>query len=86
MTTTIIMLAIDGAKGGFQVCAVAADGAVLGNRVLSRTRMAALLVKQPARVVPMEACATSHHWGWVARQHGHEVRLAPLFATVNSPD
>ena len=25
----------------------------------------------------MEACATSHHWGRVARGHGHEVRLVP---------
>jgi transposase len=52
---------IDLAKGSFQVCAVCADGAVLYNRVLSRTRMAALLAEQPACVVAMEACATSHH-------------------------
>ena len=25
----------------------------------------------------MEACATSHHWGRVAQEHGHEVRLVP---------
>ena len=29
MTTTISMLAIDLAKGSFQVCAIEADGAVL---------------------------------------------------------
>ena len=70
MTTTISMLAIDLAQGSFQVCAIGANGAVLYNRVLSQTRLAGLLVA-------MEACATSHHWGRVAREHGHEVRLVP---------
>lgn len=77
MTTKISTLAIDLAKGSFQVCAVAADGAVLYNRVMSRTRLAALLADQQACVVAMEACATSHHWGRVAQSHGHEVRLVP---------
>jgi len=40
MTTKISMLAIDLAKGSFQVCAVGPDGAVLYNRGLSRTRLA----------------------------------------------
>ena len=73
MTTTIKLLAIDLAKGSFQVCAVGADGTVRYNRVLSRTRMAEFLTC----VVAMEACATSHHWGRVAQQHGHDVRLVP---------
>jgi len=37
MTMKISTLAIDLAKGSFQVCAVGAHGAVLYNRVLSRT-------------------------------------------------
>ena len=45
MTTKISMLAIDLAKGSFQVCAVGADGAVLYNRALSRTRLATLLCR-----------------------------------------
>ena len=77
MTTRISMLAIDLAKGSFQVCAIGADGAVLYNRVLSRPRLMTLLLEQPACVVAMEACATSHHWGRVAQSHGHEVRLVP---------
>ena len=47
MTTPISMLAIDLAKGSFQVCAIGADGAVLYNRVLSRTRLMTLLAEQP---------------------------------------
>jgi len=71
------MLAIDLAKGCFQVCAVGSDGTVLYNRALSRSRLAALLAEQPSCIVAMEACATSRHWGRVARRHGHEVRLVP---------
>ena len=58
MTTPINMLAIDLAKGSFQVCAIGQDGAVLYNRVLSRTRLAALLAEQQSCIVAMEACAT----------------------------
>jgi transposase len=77
MTTKISMLAIDLAKGSFQVCGVGPEGAVLYNRGLSRTRLATRLAEQPACVVAMEACATSHRWGRVAQRHGHEVRLVP---------
>ncbi|MBD9529040.1 IS110 family transposase [Paracoccus sp. PAR01] len=77
MTTKISMLAIDLAKGSFQVCAVRADGAVLYNRVFSRTRLMTLLAEQPTCIVAMEACATSHYWGRVALSHGHDVRLVP---------
>ncbi|MCK5933793.1 MAG: IS110 family transposase [Fulvimarina manganoxydans] len=73
----IKMLAIELAKGSFQVCAVGLDGSVLYNRTLSRPRLIALLADQQACVVAMEACATSHHWGRVAQAHGHEVRLIP---------
>lgn len=77
MTSKISILAIDLAKGSFQVCAVGSDGTVLYNRALSRNRLATLLGEQPACVVAMEACATSHHWGRMAQSHGHEVRLVP---------
>jgi transposase len=77
MTSKISILAIDLAKGSFQVCAVGPDGTVVFNRAMSRTRLAALLADQPACIVAIEACATSHHWGRVAQSHGHEVRLVP---------
>ena len=77
MTTNISMLAIDLAKGSFQICALGPEGTVLYNRAVSRTRLAALLAEQPACIVAMEACATSHHWGRVAQWHGHDTRLLP---------
>lgn len=54
MMKKISALAIDLAKGGFHVCAVWATGAVLCNRLRSRTRLFALLAEQRARVVAIE--------------------------------
>lgn len=66
MTTPISILAIDLAKGCFQVCAIGLDGAVLYNRVLSRTRLAALLSERTV-------------WGWFERIEGVDAadRLPP---------
>lgn len=75
---TICILVIVLPKGSFQVCVIAACGAVIYDRALSRTRFAALLADQPCCMVAMEACTTSHHWGRVAQSHGHEVRLVPV--------
>ena len=63
----ISILAIDLAKGSFQVCGVKADGVVVFNRSVSRLRLYQLLSEQDGCVVAMEACATSHHWGRVTR-------------------
>ena len=73
----VSILAIDLAKGSFQVCGVKPDGAVVFNRSVPRPRLYQLLAEQAHCVVAMEACATSHHWGRVAQSHGHEARLIP---------
>ena len=73
----ISILAIDLAKGSFQVCGVKADGVVVFNKSMSRSRLHQLLSEQNQCIVAMEACATSHHWGRVSQSHGHEVRLIP---------
>jgi len=73
----VSILAIDLAKNSFQVCGVKANGVVVFNRSVSRTRLLRLLSAQAPCIVAMEACATSHHWGRVARSHGHETRLIP---------
>lgn len=73
----VSMLAIDLAKGSFQVCGVGADGGVVFNKSVSRPRLHHLLAEHLSCVVAMEACATSHHWGRVAQSHGHEARLIP---------
>ena len=71
------VLAIDLAKRSFQVCGTDRGGAVLFNRMLSRAKLIQLLSAQPPCIVAMEACATSHYWGRVARGLGHDVRLVP---------
>lgn len=73
----ISILAIDLAKGSFQVCGVTTSGAVVFNRSVSRTRLLQLLGAQEPCIVAMEACATSHRWGRIAQSHGHEARLIP---------
>lgn len=73
----ISILAIDLAKGSFQVCGVDACGTIMFNRAVSRPKLHQLLADQKACIVAMEACATAHHWGRVAQSHGHEVRLIP---------
>lgn len=75
--TQVHILAIDLAKRSFQVCATDRGGAVLFNRVLSRTKLQQLLSGQARCIVAMEACATSHFWGRFAQSCGHDVRLIP---------
>lgn len=75
--TQVHILAIDLAKRSFQVCATDRGGAVLFNRVLSRTRLQQFLNEQSPCIVAMEACATSHFWGRFAQSRGHDVRLIP---------
>ena len=71
------ILAIDLAKRSFQICATAPGGAVLFNRTVSRAKLEKMLGEQPACIVAMEACATSHFWGRLAQSLGHDVRLIP---------
>jgi len=75
--TDVHILAIDLAKRSFQVCATAAGGAVLFNRMVSRAKLETVLREQAPCIVAMEACATSHFWGRFAQGLGHEVRLIP---------
>lgn len=71
------ILAIDLAKRSFQVCGTDRGGAVLFHRTLSRAKLMQMLNAQKPCIVAMEACATSHYWGRVAQQSGHDVRLVP---------
>ena len=75
--TDVYILAIDLAKRSFQVCGTDRGGAVLFNRMISRTKLEQLLRSQISCIVAMEACATSHYWGRFAKGLGHEVRLIP---------
>jgi len=73
MHTTII--GIDLAKTVFQLHAEDASGKVLWTKRLRREALEPFLRKQPAALIGMEACGSSHHWGRVISAMGHEVRL-----------
>jgi len=73
----IITIGVDLAKNVFQVHGVDAAGAVLIRRQLRRSQMLRFFEKQPACLVGMEACATSHHWARELIRLGHTVKLMP---------
>ncbi|MES0151953.1 IS110 family transposase, partial [Mesorhizobium sp. M0012] len=73
----VSIVAVDLAKQVFQVHGAAAEGSVVFRKKLSRSQFLAFLSRQPACLVAMEACATSHYWGREIMKLGHTVRLIP---------
>ena len=79
------ILAIDLAKTGFQVCAIASEGEAPCNRKVTRPKLEKFLEGHSPYLAAMEACSTSHHRGRVALAAGHEFRLvAPNYASRSS--
>jgi len=70
-------VAVDLAKNVFEVVMANRDGRIVARHRLTRARFRACLETLPPTRLVMEACATAHHWGRVAQQHGHEVVLLP---------
>jgi transposase len=73
----VITIGVDLAKNVFQVHGVDVEGDVIFRRPLRRGQMLLFFKKQPACLIGMEACATSHHWGREIEALGHSVRLMP---------
>lgn len=69
-------IAVDLSKDLFEI-AVEREGRILERKRLRRKQMAAYFSEQPAATVVMEACGSSHHWGRVMRDLGHQVELLP---------
>ncbi len=78
--TEVITIGVDLAKNVFQVHGVDASGKTVIRRQLRRRQVLPFFRKQPACLVGMEACATSHHWAREIAALGHEVR--PLITDV----
>lgn len=75
MTRTVI--AVDLAKSVFEVAVSTTPGVVSERKRLSRKKFSEFIAQhQPATVV-MEACGTSHFWGRLFQELGHEVELLP---------
>jgi transposase len=75
MNSTVITVVL--AKDVLQVAIATHSGKILENLRLNRTQFQQLLVKGGPAMLLFEACGTAHHWGRVATEHGHSVRILP---------
>ncbi|WP_455296895.1 IS110 family transposase [Brucella pituitosa] len=73
----ITTIGLDLAKNIFQAHGSDSDGRVLLRKKLRREQLLPFFAKQPACMVAMEACSSSHHWGREIGALGHRVRLIP---------
>jgi transposase len=73
-------IAIDLAKSVFEIGVSNRPGHVARTHRLSRKELAGFMAAQPAAVVIMEACGSSHYWGRKFQSFGHEVKLLPPHA------
>ena len=75
--TEVSTIGLDLAKTVFQVHGVDVSGETVIRRQLRRCQVLPFFRKQPACLVGIEACATSHHWARELATFGHEVRIMP---------
>ena len=74
---TVKTIGLDLAKDVFQVHGISENGRVIFNKAIKRAKLLAFFEALPPCRVGMEACGSSHHWGRMLRQLGHDVRLMP---------
>ncbi|MBR6976637.1 MAG: IS110 family transposase [Ottowia sp.] len=89
-TTLLPIVAIDLAKGVFQLCFIGADGKPV-NRSITRAKLRGFFENRPKSLVAMEACGSAYYWARELMALGHEVRLLPAnqvkgFATGDKTD
>ncbi|WP_241666549.1 IS110 family transposase [Jejubacter calystegiae] len=70
-------LGIDLAKSVFQLHGVDHNGNTVLRKRLSRARFVQFVINLPPCLIGMEACSSSHHFGRLFREHGHQVKLIP---------
>ena len=73
----VVTIGLDLAKTVFQVHGVDATGEVVVRRKIRRSHLLQFFAKQPACLIGMEACASSHYWARELIALGHEVKLMP---------
>ena len=73
----ITTIGLDLAKQVFQVHGADAEGSPIFNGKLRRAEVLRFFEKQPACLVGLEACGSSHFWAREIAALGHEVRLIP---------
>ena len=65
------VIAIDIAKSVFQVCVFDKHNQIKSNQEIRRQKLMAWLAKQPASIVALEGCGSSHYWAKIAEKLGH---------------
>jgi len=73
----VVTIGLDLAKAVFQVHGVDAAGQVVLRRQVRRSQLLQFFARQPACLVGMEACASSHFWARELSALGHAVKLMP---------
>lgn len=73
----VVTIGLELAKSVFQVHGVDVADEVVVRRQIRRSQLLQFFAKQPACLVGMEACASSHHWARELMALGHEVKLMP---------
>lgn len=68
-------IGIDLAKSVFQISVADSHHHIVKRQRLNRSQFQLLLVHTPPAKLVMEGCASAHHWGRFAEQHGHRVTL-----------
>lgn len=71
----LFMVGVDLAESVFQLHGITQDGTVLFRKKLTRPQFERFLSEVPVCKIVFEACASAHHWGRMAINLGHEVRL-----------
>ncbi|MGK0283595.1 MAG: transposase [Patiriisocius sp.] len=67
----------DLAKDVFEVAITTHTGKILERLRLNRAQFHKFLIQREPATVVTEACGAAHHWGRVATEHGHTVRILP---------
>ena len=75
--SNVTTIGSDLAKNVFQVHGVDGSGVTVIRRQLRRSQVLLFFAKQPACLVGIEACATSHYWAREITALDHEVRIMP---------
>lgn len=75
MNSTVI--AVDLAKDVIEVAIATHSGKILERLRLNRKQFHQLLLRREPATLVFEACGTAHHWGRVATEYGHTVRILP---------